>query len=379
MSSLFLYYGINVVNCGICSTPCIAFLSDKYSLSFMITASHNEYSDNGIKIFNSNKEKISIDVIKEIEFDMFLKHEDFYSDNFGRLHFKPTLVFDYLDNLSNKVKPFKFKGKVLIDCANGGVFNIVSVLKNYCHNLIVLNNEPSGKNINDNCGVIHIDKFKEYSKYDITAFLDGDGDRLGLIDNKGRILDGDDICYLLTEHVDNYKEINKVVITEASNIKLYEHFQLKDIQPLLSEPGDSKIAQLMDENDCLLGIEPSGHILIKDYLKCSDGIYVLLLILKMLNDTNKSLSELISPFHKANKLVKEIKLKNREVVNNNTIAILKNDIGAMFDEPVSFYVRKSGTENIVRVIVQSNSEKNNFIAAQFIEEYLIKLSEGDNI
>ena len=105
----------------------------------------------------------------------------------------------------------------------------------------------------------------------------------------------------------------------------------------------------------------------------------MLLILKMLNDTNKSLSELISPFHKANKLIKEIKLKNREVVNNNTIAILKNDIGAMFDEPVSFYVRKSGTENIVRVIVQSNSEKNNLIAAQFIEEYLNKLSEGDNI
>ena len=126
LTSIFLYYGINVDNCGICSTPCISYLSRKYSLSLMVTASHNSFDDNGIKVFLNNGQKIPPTIKDEIEMNMFLEHEELYSSEFGKLHFRPSLIYDYQSNLMSHFPHFKYKGKLLIDCANGGILNIIN-------------------------------------------------------------------------------------------------------------------------------------------------------------------------------------------------------------------------------------------------------------
>ncbi|MDY5853348.1 MAG: hypothetical protein SPK28_03870 [Bacilli bacterium] len=379
LTSIFLYYGINVDNCGICSTPCISYLSKKYSLSLMVTASHNSFDDNGIKVFLNNGQKIPPTIKDEIEMNMFLEHEELYSSDFGKLHFRPSLIYDYQSNLMSHFPHFKYKGKLLVDCANGGILNIINVIKQYSLDLTLINNEPNGKNINLNCGVTNIHKFKSNNKYDICAFLDGDGDRIELIDEKGNVVDGDDILYILCNYYRKHGKVGNLILQETSNLALRKYLNDNNIPFYISPTGDSNVIREMNIHESNLGGEPCGHIIDKSYMPCSDGLYILLSILHILYNEQCTLSKLIEDFEHIDKVERTILNNNKKKINDDILTTLKSYINEMFQDNLNIVVRSSGTENAFRICVQSDSHIDNLKIADFIENYLTTLINEESI
>ncbi|MGM9858882.1 MAG: hypothetical protein ACI311_06520 [Bacilli bacterium] len=379
LTSVFLYYGINVDNCGICSTPCISYLSKKYSLSVMVTASHNSFDDNGIKVFLNNGQKIPPTLKDEIEMNMFLKHEDFYSNEFGKLHFRPSLIYDYQSNLISHFPQFKYKGKLLIDCANGGILNIINVIKQYALDVTLINNQPNGKNINNDCGVTNIHKYKNKDQYDICAFLDGDGDRIEFLDEHKNIIDGDDILYILYNYYHKKGKVGSLVLQETSNLSLRKYLNESKIPFYISPTGDSNVISEMNIHESILGGEPCGHIIDKSYMSCSDGLYILISILHILYEQDCTLSKLVQDFKHIDKVERTILNKNKKIINDDILNTLKSYINDMFQGDLNIVVRSSGTENAYRVCVQSDNHIDNMKIADFIENYLITLINEESI
>lgn len=349
---------------GISTTPSVAYLvssNSSYQLGIMISASHNPYYDNGIKLFNAKGEKMDDIFLAELE--QYLDQDQNYPVNteIGKISKRTDLISLYQNYLQSIVQTQQ-KYNLVLDCANGSAAHVAPILfESYANKLIAINIHDDGYNINVDCGSTHIEKFlsflqKNNQSYDLAFAFDGDADRLISI-YQGQILTGDHYLYLVANYLkDSNPNYNrKIVTTQMANIGLYKKFDQHDIDYHIVQVGDKYVYEKMKIDDIDIGGEQSGHIIFKQYATTGDGILSALFLLKVLDFYGKD---------KFNQLVQELiiypqKLINIEVKNKNFV--MKNqellteisEINQKLADNGRILIRASGTENLVRVMCEA--------------------------
>lgn len=349
-------------------TPSVSYITktEDFDCGIMITASHNPYYDNGIKIINSEGEKMENSFLEELEAYIDSDIEDIdlaVGDNIGR-----TVDFiggrnRYIAYLIQTVTR-SFEGiKVGLDCANGASFTIAKpVYDALGADTFVINADPNGFNINNNAGSTHIENLQKYvldNNLDIGFAFDGDADRCIAVDNKGNVVDGDSILYISAKHMkkEGALKSNTVVTTVMSNIGLYKAFDELGIDYVKTAVGDKYVHAEMEENGYELGGEQSGHIIYKKFANTGDGILTSLKIMEAMIEAKTDLNSLtrdlkIYPQELVNVKVKskEECLENKEVLGK--ISEIENKLG----DSGRVLVRASGTEPLVRVMVEAETD-----------------------
>ena len=337
--------GVEVISLGVCPTSNLSLgikvLNCDYGI--MVTASHNQYYDNGIKVFSSTGEKLN--KLEEREIEELLDKDIFISrvNKLGKVSYSSLIkdkYISYLRELLNENKNIK----VLFDTSNGVLSSYIDKVFKDKINYSLINNSPNGSNINLNCGSEYIsllvDKIDE--GYDYIVSFDGDADRVVIINKNKELITGDDLIYLFVKEY-KYKE---VVLTKMSNLGLIEELKKEQVKVTYSMVGDNNVYLKMKETNAFLGGEPSGHLLFKDELVLNDG---LLTFIKFLNIENKDVT-----YYKY--LNKTINLRMLDV-NEESISKIEENINSKVEKGRVF-IRKSGTEDVLRINVQTiNNEK----------------------
>ncbi len=362
--------GADVFLVGPMPTPAVAHLTRSFAADagIMISASHNPADDNGIKFFDSNGLKLPDIVEKKIE-KMVLSgdiiSEHITSKQIGRAHRIDDAQGRYIEFAKSTANNISLKGKkVVLDCANGAAYKVAPlILKELGAELVVIGNTPDGNNINKDCGALNPEITKKAvleNKADLGITLDGDADRVIMVDEKGNIIDGDHLIAISAIDMLEKKELKKdtVVVTHYSNLafdKLIKKYKGKIIRV---KNGDRYVMDEMKRGDYNLGGEFSGHIIFSDYNSTGDGIIAALQILKIMQEKNKKLSVLASALKKYPQVIVNVKVKEKKPLEK--IASVVKEIKAAeiaLGEKGRHIIRYSGTENIARVMVEGESEE----------------------
>ncbi len=377
--------GLDVVELGVVPTPAVSYLTREYGAvaGVVISASHNPGEYNGIKLFDRDGLKLSDELEREIESYILDKEVDYRprGKEVGRISYDIKGGKIYKNYLREVIDVDISNYKIVVDCGNGALFNLApNLLENMGAEVIVVNDEPDGMNINDNCGSTNPKITSELvleHEADIGISFDGDGDRIIAIDDKGNIVDGDHIlaiCGLEMKREGRLKN-NTVVGTVMTNMGLDKFLEEEEIGIVKTKVGDRYILEEMLKNDYMLGGEQSGHIIFLDYNTTGDGLATGLYLMKVMSSTGKKLSQLNSMMEDYPQV-----LINAEVDNSKKYDYLENDqireeierIEEMFHGQGRVVIRPSGTEPLVRVMIEGQDQTEiSKIAkdlASFIEE-----------
>ena len=360
----FLSMGINVYLTGPLPTPGVSALvsSMRCDVGVMISASHNHYSDNGIKIFGpdgtklSDKDELNIEKLIDSKFKNLVKPE-----NLGRAKRIEDAGGRYIEYLKSKISSkLRLDGlKIVIDCANGAAYKVApKILWELGATVFPINVSPDGTNVNENSGSTFpnslINKVIEF-KADVGIALDGDADRTILVDENGVIVDGDKIIAIIAQcwKKNNNLFQNTVVGTVMTNKALENYFLEKKINLIRTDVGDRNIIKSMKEQSLILGGEPSGHIILNNYSSTGDGILASLEVLGVMKFENKKLSTLSNLYKPYPQIVKNFPVRSNQV----TISIIK-DIKKKIEKIINkknarVIIRKSGTENKIRTMIEA--------------------------
>ncbi len=357
--------GMDVFLLGPVPTPAVSMLtrSLRADIGIMISASHNPYCDNGIKIFDSEGNKLSDEIEIEIEklIDSDMSNYLATPDNLGRVKRLDDGRERYVEFVKNSFpKERNLSGlKIVIDCANGAAYAIApKILWELGAEVISIGVDPNGFNINEKCGSTKPEMLREkvlQHKADIGIALDGDADRLLILDENGAIIDGDKIIALIAEKLHNEGRLKKdtVVITQMSNLALEKYLSYIGISTRRVNIGDRYVLEEIKKGGYNFGGEQSGHIVLSDYSTTGDGLVASLQILSLLVSQEKKVSELFDLYQPAPQILKNIKLSGS--ANPLDLAEVQEFIlqqQKMLGKDGRILVRKSGTENLVRVMVE---------------------------
>lgn len=360
LASGCLAEGLEVLYAGISSTPALIYYSYRHRvIGVMITASHNPYTDNGIKILNAGYK------LNESEES---KIEELIDNPLPVIHSFETL--QYLNGLDsqyiNHLKPLLSKSnlKIAIDCANGAAFKLApQIFKEITNDLVIINNNPNGYNINHDCGSTHLESLKKAvisKKCDIGFAFDGDADRVMAVDNEGRILDGDFLIYILACYLKSNGELNnnQVVMTIMSNLGVINALKKKKIDVIETNVGDKFVSKVLLANGLALGGENSGHIIVSKYSHTGDGILVAALIIKILDNDIRKLKKYRKEIkYYADKMI-NIAVENKEkVLNNKNLNLKIASIKKSLNNDCKVIVRASGTEKLIRLSIMAKEQK----------------------
>lgn len=354
------------------TTPSVAYISrvDEFDCGIMISASHNPYFDNGIKLLNSNGEKMEESVINLIE-DYLDGKLEVFGEKITELPYalrdKIGKTVDYASGRNRYIGylislgMYSFRGvKVGLDCANGTAWNIAkSVFEALGATTYVINAQPDGFNINENAGSTHIEglqKFVKEKKLDVGFAYDGDADRCLCVDENGEIVDGDGILYLYGVYMKERGKLitNTVVTTVMSNFGLYKAFDKAGIGYVQTQVGDKYVYEYMSANGCRIGGEQSGHIIFSKYATTGDGILTSLKVMEVMMAKKSSLSKLVEPFKVYPQVLLNLKVNDKEKAQNDkdVLAAVKKAEKSL-GKSGRILVRSSGTEPLVRVMVEA--------------------------
>ncbi|MDR0978188.1 MAG: hypothetical protein LBL71_04055 [Endomicrobium sp.] len=356
--------GAEAVFGGIMPTPAASLLLKKknYSAAVVISASHNFYTDNGIKIFNSDGYKLSNLAEEKIEtrINKYIASKDIPCTVESALREDASLINIYEDFVVNIFLGGTLKGKtIVLDCANGASYKCVPrIMKRLGADVIALNVNPDGRNINLNCGALHPEVLctavKEYNAFCGFAF-DGDGDRLICVDENGTVRDGDYFLSSMSLWLKSKKKLrnNILVSTAVANIGLSRALKKAKIKVVLSDVGDRYVAENMKEHGASLGGEQSGHFIFKDLLATGDGVLSSVMLLLALNDTGKTMSEFMNVIEKFPQVFLNRKLAKRVPFDKlpkscSLIRTYEKFLGG----DGRILVRYSGTEDLLRIMVE---------------------------
>lgn len=351
------------------STPSVSYVvrTEEFDCGIMISASHNPFYDNGIKVINGNGYKLEAEVEDLIE-EYLDKEEDGLplatGENIGRTVDYVLGRNRYLGYLiSLPTKSFK-NVKVGLDCANGSAHQIATAVFNALGaKTYVINAEPDGININTDCGSTHIEKLQEFvkdNKLDIGFAYDGDADRCLAVDENGNLIDGDAILYICGNYLKNKGELNgnKVVTTIMSNMGLYKALDELGIGYEKTDVGDKYVSENMVANDYSLGGEQSGHIIFSKYATTGDGVLTSLKLMDAMLDSKRKISELAEGFKVYPQLLINLKVSDKEtVMNDEKVIEAKNEAEAGLNGDGRVLLRKSGTEPLIRVMVEAKTDE----------------------
>ena len=351
------------------STPSVSYVvrTEKFDCGIMISASHNPFYDNGIKVINGNGYKLEAEVEDLIEEYLDKEEDDLplaTGENIGRTVDYVLGRNRYLGYLiSLPTKSFK-NVKVGLDCANGSAHQIATAVFNALGaKTYVINAEPDGININTDCGSTHIEKLQEFvkdNKLDIGFAYDGDADRCLAVDENGNLIDGDAILYICGNYLKNKGELNgnKVVTTIMSNMGLYKALDELGIGYEKTDVGDKYVSENMVANDYSLGGEQSGHIIFSKYATTGDGVLTSLKLMDAMLDSKRKISELAEGFKVYPQLLINLKVSDKEtVMNDEKVIEAKNEAEAGLNGDGRVLLRKSGTEPLIRVMVEAKTDE----------------------
>ena len=362
--------GVNVRLVGPMPTPAISYLVSTFKghAGVVISASHNSFEDNGIKFFDENGEKLSIENEKEIEKFAEEAYEFVHPENLGKAARISDAKGRYIEFCKNTLsEDISFSGlSLVIDSANGAAYEVApKVFKELGAEVYSIADSPDGLNINKDCGSTNIDFLKDevlIKNADFGIALDGDGDRLIIIDSNGRELDGDDILYVIAKNKFESKihlGVKGVVGTLMTNKGLEKAFNDEGIELVRSDVGDKYVLQKLNELNWTLGGEQSGHILCLDKSNTGDGIIAAIQFLQSIVVLNKTIPELLSEFKKYPQILTNVKVKDgNKVLKNKKLKKAQKkseELLETFDGRV--LIRRSGTEHKIRIMVESNSEE----------------------
>jgi phosphoglucosamine mutase len=363
--------GANVYVAGVIPTPGIAHLVRKYNFDagVVISASHNSFEDNGIKFFNSEGYKLDDKIELEIEAVMengLDKLERATGTKIGRRHLSSNALQDYIDFLILTLNDLKLDGmKIAIDCANGATYKAApKIFEQLGAEIFVMHNKPDGFNINKDCGSTHMESLQEFvieNKMDIGIAFDGDGDRCLLVDEKGKLIDGDEIMSMLCVDLKEKGELvnNTLVATIMSNLGLFIMGEKLDINIEKTNVGDRYVLEKMLEKGYILGGEQSGHVIFLKHNTTGDGILTALQIVALMKNKQKSLSKLNNVMQILPQVIINAKVDNNNKYKYIDDSIIKSEIDKLevkFKGTGRVLVRASGTEALVRVMIEGIDE-----------------------
>jgi len=354
------------------TTPSVAYVAnvDDFDCGIMISASHNPYFDNGIKLINSHGEKMDEDVINLIE--AYLDGElEVFGEKWTELPLATKenigCTVDYVSGRNRYIGYlislglYSFKGlKVGLDCANGAAWNVAkAVFDALGAKTYVINADPNGFNINKDAGSTHMEglqKFVVEKGLDVGFAYDGDADRCLCVDEKGNIISGDHILYICGKYMKEKGMLgtNTVVTTVMSNIGLYKAFDALDINYAKTKVGDKYVYEYMQSHGCRLGGEQSGHIIFSKYASTGDGILTSLKIMEAMIASKKKMSELADGLTIYPQVLKNVRVKDKAAAQNDPDvqdAVAK--AAAQLGNSGRILVRESGTEPVIRVMVEA--------------------------
>ena len=358
--------GMHVFTLGPLPTNGLAMLTKKMraNLGIMITASHNQFTDNGMKLFGPDGMKLSDKIEKKIEkiIDSNISSKLTKPLNLGRVKRLEDANENYINILrSNFPNNFSLKGlKIAIDCANGAAYKSApKLLRSLGAKVFVVGTKPNGININYKCGSTHPEKIKSLTKKfktDLGISLDGDADRIILTDEKANIVDGDKIIAVLAERWKRKKILRGGVIgTLMSNYGLEKFFKEKKIKFFRSNVGDRYVKELMQNKKFNLGGEQSGHIILGNFATTGDGLLVALEILFSLRKGKKA-SELFSIFRPTPQVLENISVKDKSIISSKKCKFAIKKAEKIIFGKGRLLVRKSGTESKIRIMCESEDK-----------------------
>jgi len=360
--------GYDVIQIGPMPTPAIAFITEnmRCDAGIMISASHNPYWDNGIKFFDNSGKKLSKEVENKIaeiyNNDELIDNSQCVERKIGRSKRIDDVIGRYIVHIKNSFPSnLTLRGlRVVIDCANGAGYIVgPTILEELGAEVKVLSNEPSGFNINETCGAMHpgvlAKAVREY-RADIGIALDGDADRIVVVDENGDVVDGDKLMGALASYL-NKKGLlrnSKFTTTIMSNMALDDFLAKEGIETYRSQVGDKNVANLMSEVGSNFGGEESGHIIFSDYSTTGDGILSGLQALALMLENNKKASEAFNPFDLYPQVKKNLEVNNKPPLENiKGLSELKKEIE---EANIRHLFRYSGTENKIRLLLEGNNK-----------------------
>lgn len=350
---------------GIIPTPGLAFVSEKYSLGVMITASHNDYQYNGFKIFSQNRLKLIEEEELEMEEYILTKLNNKVNITYSEEKINKSIRKTYLLSLLASIKSKNFKDKnIVLDCAHGATYEIAPLLfGQICGQVKSLGVSPDGYNINQECGSLYPEEICQQvvaEKAHIGLAFDGDGDRLVVIDEKGKVLTGDQVLYIIGKMMKEEGELknNIIVSTVMSNMGFVKKIELLGMKHLCTDVGDSAVVKKMREFGASLGGEEAGHIIFSRFHNIGDGVFCALMMLEALEYFNQPLSILAQEFTFYPKVLRNIKVKSKPPIETleelqKTIQKIEKELGG----EGRVLVRYSGTEPKCRAMVEGRNKK----------------------
>ena len=369
------------------TTPSVSYIArvDDFDCGIMISASHNPYYDNGIKVVNNNGEKMDEETLEKIE--MFIdgkldipmaKREEIgctvdYASGRNR-------YIGYLISMSK----YSFKNvKVGLDVANGAAWQIArSVFDALGAKTYVINDHPDGTNINTNCGSTHIEQLQKYvtdNQLDIGFAYDGDADRCLCVDEKGNVVTGDHILYVYGLYMKERGKLlnNKVVTTVMSNFGLYKALDAVDIGYEKTKVGDKYVYENMVNNGHRIGGEQSGHIIFTKYATTGDGILTSLKLMEVMLAKHKPMSVLAEPVKFYPQVLKNVRVKSKpDAQNDPDVQKAVAEVAENLGDEGRILVRESGTEPVIRVMVEAKSDD---ICEKYVDDVIAVIKEKGHI
>lgn len=363
--------GAHAILVGVIPTPGIAHLIREYNLDagVMISASHNPVKDNGIKFFNKNGYKLPDMLEKDIE-NIITHNLDTLprptGEDLGRKSINDNAINDYVSFLKSTVKDINLEGlKVGLDCANGATYKAAPLaLESLGAEVFAIHNSPNGVNINKDCGSTHMESLALYvkeNKLDIGIAFDGDGDRCLVIDENGNILEGDEIMSICGNYLKDKGQLQKdtIVTTVMSNLGFFIMGEEKGINIKKTDVGDRYVLEGMLKEGYNFGGEQSGHIIFLDYNTTGDGILTSLQLLRILKLTGKTLSQLNTHMKVMPQVLINAKIDNAKkysYTSNQEINKAIQDLEKKFEGKGRVLIRPSGTEPLVRVMIEGEDK-----------------------
>lgn len=376
--------GYNVIQIGPMPTPAIAYLTEsmRCDAGIMISASHNPFEDNGIKFFDNHGNKLNTSCEDEIEKIFhnidFMRNQQVTGKDIGSSQRIDDVIGRYIVSIKSSFpKDLTLKGlRIILDCANGAAYKVgPTILEELGADVITINNKPNGFNINENCGAMHPENIsnlvKEY-RADIGLALDGDADRLVVVDENGDIIDGDKLLGALSVYLksENLLQGNACVATVMSNKALEDYLKKHKLSLFRSDVGDKHVLELMKQKNINFGGEQSGHIIFSDIAKTGDGLASALQVLALIIKSGKKASEVLNPFSLYPQILYNMKVSQK--IPLEKISGLEEILKPIQAKGIRDLIRYSGTENKIRLLLEGENKNDVESSMQTLIEFFKK-------
>mgnify|MGYP002540310415 FL=1 len=378
--------GADVVTLGTVPTPAVAYLvaNSDADAAIMLSASHNPYEFNGIKIFGAEGFKLTDEEemeIEEIVLDHVLPYDLKWNDELGVIRSGETLVEQYIDHIVSTVEGDLSCIRVAADCANGSASaTAAKIFAKLGADVTILNDEPNGVNINDNCGSTHIDVLGKYVRengFDLGVAFDGDADRCLAVDESGELVDGDKLIAIFASQLKQEGKLanNTAVVTVMSNMGFFKFAEQAGIHVEKTSVGDRYVLQNMLEHGHCIGGEQSGHIIFREFMTTGDGQLTAVQLLRAIKKSGKKLSELAQLMQVYPQVILNVradKEMKRMVKVDEGVLKRQQQLEEGMNGNGRILVRPSGTEPVIRIMVEGLDREAIMNAAKSMEQIIIE-------